>query len=420
MNRIWSDQQRFELWHRVEVAVVRAYCDLGMFPPEVADLADGVPAPTLEQVREREAVTAHDVAAFLQTWADGMPVELASRIHRGLTSSDVVDTALAIQLKETSIILQGQLDTLVSTLRDHALTHLDVARIGRTHGQHATEDTWGHRVAEFAAAAARARERFIVAANNVAAGKISGPTGTHENVPRAVEEAALASLGLQRSEISSQIVLRDRIASWMCEIAQIATLCEAIATEIRLGQISEIAEVFEPTGAGQVGSSAMPHKRNPIRSEKICGLARVVRGYLIPVLENVVSWQQRDISQSSAERICLPDAAGLTEHLLQQTSVLIAGLTVDGDRMSLNMSRAGTARQTNRAVVVLADQGIPYVTAHEIIAGTVRSQDGTDFATDIVRFAAAQGMALDTDRLRELMTPTPLDLADVREQLLTL
>jgi adenylosuccinate lyase len=265
-----------------------------------------------------------------------------------------------------------------------------------------------------------ARDRFAAAADKVAAGKISGPTGTHENVPRAVENAALEALGLHRSEISSQIVLRDRIASWMCEIAQIATLCEATATEVRLAQLSEIAEVFEPTGCAQVGSSAMPHKRNPVKSEKICGLARVVRGYVIPVLEDIVSWQQRDISHSPVERICLPDAAAVVEHLLEQTTGLIAGLTVDGEQMALNLSGAGTASQTNRAVVVLSDLGIPYVAAHEIVTSVMRSPHAADFVTEIVIVAAARGIDLDADLIRELITPTPLDLVEVREHLRTL
>jgi adenylosuccinate lyase len=420
MASIWSDQHKIELWHRVELAVIEAYCDEGVFPAEIAALAADAPPPSWQRVLECEAATAHDVAAFLRAWAADVPDALGSRIHRGLTSSDVVDTALAMQLAETSTILAEQLDSLVSVLREHALTHLDVARIGRTHGQHATQDTWGHRVAEFAAAAVRARMRFTAAADKVAAGKISGPTGTHECVPRTVEHRALSALGLQRSEVSSQIVLRDRIASWMCEVAQVATLCEAIATEVRLGQLSEIAEVFEPAGPAQVGSSAMPHKRNPIRAEKICGLARVVRGYLIPVLEDVVSWQQRDISHSSVERICLPDAAATVEHILRQTATLVAGLTVDTDRMALNLSRARTASQSHRAVVVLCDEGIAYLTAHEIVNSAVHSPPPTDLIGDVVTAAAVRGIDLDAERIRELMTPTPLDLDDVQEHLRSL
>ncbi|MGO9381178.1 MAG: adenylosuccinate lyase [Mycobacterium sp.] len=420
MAAIWSDQHKIELWHRVELAVIEAYCDEGVFPAEIAALAAEVPPPSWQQVLECEAATGHDVAAFLRAWAADVPDILGSRIHRGLTSSDVVDTALAMQLAETSTILGEQLDSLVSVLRDHALTHLDVARIGRTHGQHATEDTWGHRIAEFAAAAARARTRFNAAADEVAAGKISGPTGTHESVPRAVEHRALLALGLRRSEVSSQIVLRDRIGSWMCEVAEVATLCEAIATEVRLGQLSEIAEVFEPAGPAQVGSSAMPHKRNPIRAEKICGLARVVRGYLIPVLEDVVSWQQRDISHSSVERICLPDAGAAVEHIVHQTANLVAGLTVDAARMALNLSSARTASQTNRAVVVLSDQGIPYLTAYDIVTFAVHITQPTDLIGDVVTAAAARGIDLDVERIRELMTSTPLDLDDVREHLRSL
>jgi adenylosuccinate lyase len=417
MAAIWSDQHKIELWHRVEVAVIQAYCDEGVFPAEIAGLAAAAPPPTRDRVLECEAATGHDVAAFLLAWATDMSDALGSRIHRGLTSSDVVDTALAMQLAETSAILAARLDSLVAVLRDHALAHLDTARIGRTHGQHATQDTWGHRIAEFAAASARARNRFATAANAVAAGKISGPTGTHENVPQAVELRALSALGLQRSEVSSQIVLRDRIASWMCEVAQLATLCEGVATEVRLGQLSEISEVFESRAPAQVGSSAMPHKRNPIKAEKICGLARVVRGYLIPVLEDVVSWQQRDISHSSVERICLPDAAAAVEHVLVQTASLVTGLAVDGDRMALNLSAARAASHTHRAVVVLCDLGIAYLTAHEIVTSAVSDVDPTDLISDVVTVAAAAGIELDAERLGELVTLTAPDLDDVRAHL---
>jgi adenylosuccinate lyase len=417
MAVIWSDLHRIELWHRVEVAVIQAYCDEGLFPVEIGDQAAATQPPTWQRVLECEATTGHDVVAFLRAWATDLPDQLGSRVHRGLTSSDVVDTALGIQLSETSAILGEQLSSLVSVLRGHALTHLGVSRIGRTHGQHATQDTWGHRIAEFAAAAARAQKRFSAAAHEVAAGKISGPTGTHETVPAAVERRALSALGLRYSEVSSQIVLRDRIASWMCELAQAATLCEAIATEVRLGQLSEISEVFESTGTAYVGSSAMPHKKNPIRAEKICGLARVVRGYLIPVIENVVSWQQRDISHSSVERICLPDAAAALEHVLIQTTTLISSLAVDADRMALNLASAQTAAQTHRVVVGMCDQGVAYLAAHSIVSAAVRAAEPTDLIGDVLEVATARGVSLDGERLRHLAVLTPLNLDDVRDHI---
>jgi adenylosuccinate lyase len=417
MAAVWSAQHKIELWHRVETAVIDGYCAEGIFPPEIAELAAEAEPPTWERVLECEAETAHDVAAFLQAWAGGLPDALGSRIHRGLTSSDVVDTALAIQLAETSAILQARVDALVSVLRDHALAHLDVLRIGRTHGQHATQDSWGHRIADFAAATARARRRFVAAAEAIAVGKISGPTGTHESVPLAVEQRALSALGLHRSEVSTQIVLRDRIASWMCEVAQLATLCEAVATEVRLGQLSEISEVRESVGPAQVGSSAMPHKRNPIRAEKICGLARVVRGYVIPVLDDVVSWQQRDISHSSVERICLPDAAAAAEHVLAQTATLVTGLAVDVDRMASNLAAAGTAPYTHQAIVALSDDGVPYLAAHRIVTGAVGAADPADLIGAIVKAAAAIGITVDAERLGERLTLAAPDFADVRAHL---
>lgn len=417
MQQIWSDEHKIELWHRVEMAVIRAYCRAGVFPPETVDLAANHPVPTLQSVVEHEAATGHDVVGFLRAWTAGMPVELASRVHRGLTSSDVVDTALAITLAETSVILRGRLDTLVETLREHALSHLNTERIGRTHGQHATRDTWGHRIAEFATATARARQRFISAAEAVATAKLSGPTGTYEHIPPAVEREALSALGVHRSEVSSQIVLRDRIATWMCELAQAATICEAVATEVRLGQISDIAEVFEAAGSGQVGSSAMPHKRNPVRAEKICGLARVVRGYLTPVLENVVSWQQRDIVHSSVERICLPDTSSAAEHILHQTTTMIENLVVDGNRMALNLSRARIASQTHAAVVALMDQGFSYVNAHDIVSAATKGVEIVDLHAEIEAAAAAADTALNVDALREALRPKSIELVQLREYL---
>lgn len=420
MAVIWSDEHKIELWHQVEVAVVQAYCRARVFPAHIGDLAAAHPAPTVAQVHAAESVTHHDVAAFLRAWTAGMPAELGCRVHRGLTSSDVVDTALAIQLAETSKLLGAHMDVLVSTLRDHALAYLDTPRIGRTHGQHATADTWGHRIADFAAGAARGRLRLAAAAGQVSAAKISGPTGVYENVPADIEADVAAQLGLRRSEVSSQIVLRDRIASWMCELAQIATLCEAIATEVRLGQLSEIGEVYEPTALAQVGSSAMPHKRNPIRAEKICGLARVVRGYLTPVLESVVSWQQRDISHSSVERVCLPDASGALEHVLAQTIQLIAGLSVGAERMSQNLVSAGEPAQSHRAVVVLSDRQIPYIEAHDIVATAIAIHDGRDLADRVSALCRSRGHAVDASAIRDQLVPPPPDLSEIREFLSTL
>ena len=277
-----------------------------------------------------EAVTDHDVIAFLTAWADNTtPREAAAWVHYGMTSSDLLDTALALQLAEATDLLIGRATQLVAVLREHGLAHASTLRVGRTHGIHAEPDVWGHRVADFAFAMARSRDRLARARDAVAVGKLSGPVGTYSNIDPAIEATVMDQLGLRAADVATQVVFRDGIAEWASALAMTATACEAIALEVRHGQRTEVRELMEPFRAGQKGSSAMPHKKNPIRSERICGIARMVRGYVTPVMEGMPLWHERDISHSSVERIALPDAAIATDYLLHLTTGLVQGLVVD-------------------------------------------------------------------------------------------
>src|SRR6202045_3983164 len=339
MGHIWSDAHKYELWCRVEVLVLEAHAKAGTVPAEAVAPVRAAAPPTPEAVAAVEAVTDHDVIAFLTAWADNtQPRSAAAYVHYGMTSSDLLDTALAIQLTEATDLIVAKADRLVAVLRDHALAHRNTLRAGRTHGIHAEPDVWGHRVADFAFAMARCRDRLRHARQAVAVGKLSGPVGTYSNIDPAIEARVLPELGLRPAEVATQVVFRDGIAEWVSVLAMLATACEAIALEVRHGQRTEVAELAEPFSAGQKGSSAMPHKRNPIRSERICGLARLVRGYVTPVMEGMALWHEREISHSSVERVALPDAAIATDYLLHLTSGLVEGLVVDAARMRANMN----------------------------------------------------------------------------------
>lgn len=366
MTAIFSDQGRYDRWRDVELAVLAGYAETGAIDGALVRDAAAIPSPTSEAVSEAERIVHHDVVAFLVAWTSTMPDGVASVVHRGLTSSDVVDTALALQLRSASELILNAADRLVVTLAEHGLLHRDSLRIGRTHGQHASLDTWGHRVADLAFAAERGRWQLSDSAAQVAVGKLSGPTGAYHHVPVEVEARACARLGLSPVEVASQVVMRDRLAGWMFALARLATVCEAVALEVRLSQRPEVGELFEGAGLTRAGSSSMPHKTNPITSENISGLARMVRAYANPVLEGVALWHERDLTHSSVERVAIPDAAALTEHILKNTATVIAELVVDTERMAATAAGARTASISNSVMVALGDLGVPWNTAREI------------------------------------------------------
>ena len=378
MAAVFSDQARFEYWRQVEIAVLAGYAHLGAIDQAVVDAAEGTPCPSAESVNQRERHTGHDVVAFLIEWTAGMPDEVSSRVHRGLTSSDVVDTALALALRDASALILSQLDNLVSVLVRHALEHRDTVRIGRTHGQHATPDVWGHRVADFAFAADRARLRLERARDGLLVAKLSGTTGAYQQVPVEVEAAAAQKLGLTPVEAATQVVMRDRLAEWVFALAATAAVCEAVALEVRLGQRSEVGELAEAAGASRAGSSSMPHKVNPITSEKVDGLARLVRAYVNPVLEGVALWHERDLTHSSVERVAIPDSAALTEHIVAATVSVMATLVVNVDQMRARAESAPLATLSNVALVRLSDAGVPWARAWEVVRRIAASDPDAD------------------------------------------
>jgi adenylosuccinate lyase len=359
MSRVWSEAHKYELWCRVETLVLEAHARAGTVPAEAVAPVRSAAPPSPEAVAAVEAVTEHDVIAFLTAWADNTtPRSAAAYVHYGMTSSDLLDTALAVQLTEATDIIVAKADRLVAVLRDHALAHRDTLRSGRTHGVHAEPDVWGHRVADFAFAAARSRDRVRRAREAVAVGKLSGPVGTYSNIDPAVEAEVMPALGLRAADAATQVVMRDGIAEWVSALAVLATVCEAVALEVRHGQRTEVRELAEPFRSGQKGSSSMPHKKNPIRSERITGLARVVRSYVTPVTEGIPLWHERDISHSSVERIALPDAAIATDYVLHLTAGMVEGLVVDSARMRANMNVTNGLLYSSAVLLELVSSGL--------------------------------------------------------------
>jgi adenylosuccinate lyase len=388
--------------------VLEAHARAGTVPADAVPPVRAAPPPSPEAVAAVEAVTGHDVIAFLSAWADNTsPREAAAYVHYGMTSSDLLDTALALQLTEATELLLARCGQLLAATRDHALAHQRTLRVGRTHGIHAEPDVWGHRMADFAFAVARCRDRLERARAAVAVGKLSGAVGTYSNIDPAIEAEVMAELGLRPADVATQVVLRDGIAEWTGVLALLATVCEAIALEVRHGQRTEVAELAEAFGAGQKGSSAMPHKRNPIRSERIAGLARVVRAQYVPVLEGIPLWHERDISHSSTERVALPDAAIATDFLLAETTALVGGLEVDAARMRANLESSHGLVYTSAVLLELVAAGMSREDAYTLVQAAAMTtwRDGTPFRETLRAAARQAGQPLDEARLDEVCRP---------------
>ncbi|HWC35406.1 MAG TPA: adenylosuccinate lyase [Mycobacteriales bacterium] len=408
MGQVWSEAHKYELWCKVEALVLEAHAAAGTVPADAVAPVLAAPAPTPEAVAAVEAVTQHDVIAFLTAWADNTsPREAAAWVHHGMTSSDLLDTALAIQLTEATDLLVARATEVVVALRDHALTHRATLRVGRTHGVHAEPDTWGHRVADFAFAMARSRDRLQAARDAVGVIKISGAVGTYSNIDPSIEQHVATALGLRPAEVATQVVIRDGISEWVSALAVLATVCEAIALEVRHGQRTEVRELAEPFGSGQKGSSAMPHKRNPIMCERICGLARIVRAQVVPVMEGIPLWHERDISHSSVERIALPDAAIGTDYLLHLTSRLVNGLVVDASRMLANLDATGGLIYSSAVLLELVESGLSRESAYALTQAAAMEtwSSGVPFRETLRKHAADAGQVLDDARLDEVCRP---------------
>jgi adenylosuccinate lyase len=355
MGAIWTDQARFEQMLRVEIAVARAEVTRGMVPAAALAAIEARARINVDRIAEIEKTTDHDVIAFVSQVAETVGEE-GRYLHLGLTSSDVVDTGLGLQLQAAGRLLIADCDALVAALVARARTEQNTVMMGRTHSVHAEPTTMGMKIAGWAFEIARDRARLAAAVDDSSTGKISGPVGTYSHLDPDLEEEVLADLGLHRDPISTQIVQRDRHAALITTIAITGGSLERIATEVRNLQHTEIGELMEPFRAGQKGSSAMPHKRNPILSERIAGLARLLRGYAVTALENQPLWHERDISHSSAERVLLPDATILLDYMLVKTRSLVERLVVRPERMRENIERGLGLHCSSRVLLALVEE----------------------------------------------------------------
>jgi adenylosuccinate lyase len=367
MGAVWSEQRKLETWLQVELAVVEALAEQGVVPDDDAATVRDRAAFTVETVRERERVTDHDVAAFVDVVA-GSVGEAGRWVHHGLTSSDVLDTALALQLSQAGLVLVGGACDYRDALIRRAREHVDTRCVGRTHGVHAEPTTFGVKLAGFAFEAHRNVRRLERAAEGVSVGALSGAVGTYAANGPEIEAAVLRRLGLGREDVSTQVVPRDRHAELLDAVALAGAGLERFATEIRHLQRTEVREVEEPFRAGaQKGSSAMPHKRNPIVSERITGIARLLRGYAQAGIENVALWHERDISHSSVERVALPDATILLDYAQHQAVRVVDGMTVHADRMLENLEATHGALYSQRALLALVESGRSRDEAYRIV-----------------------------------------------------
>jgi adenylosuccinate lyase len=364
MGAIWSEQRRYETWLEVELAATDAMADAGLVPKDAARELRDRAGFDVARIEEIEATTQHDVIAFTTAVAEKVGSS-ARWLHFGLTSSDVVDTAQALQMREACDLIVKDVAGLMEAVRNRAFEHRLTPMIGRTHGVHAEPMTFGLKLALWYAELQRDLERLLRARDVVAVGKISGAVGTFAHLDPSIEASVCARLGLQPAPVSSQVIQRDRHAELMTTLAITAASLEKFAVEIRGLQKTEIGEVEEPFGKGQKGSSAMPHKRNPIGCEQITGLARLIRGNAMAALENVALWHERDISHSSVERVILPDSFIALDHMLRRFTRIVRGMVVYPERMSENLNRSRGVVFSGTVLLELAKRGISREQAYE-------------------------------------------------------
>jgi adenylosuccinate lyase len=384
MGAVWSDETKLGHWLRIEVLACEAWAELGRIPPADLEAIRSGASVDADRVREIEETTRHDVAAFVQAVAEtvGPP---GRWIHFGMTSSDLLDTALALQLRSAADLLLTKLEALLAVVRDRALEHRATPCVARTHGVHAEPTTFGHKLAVWAFELDRDRERLRRAREVVGVGKVSGVVGTYASVDPFVEEHVCRELGLRPAEAATQVIQRDRHAEFVGALAITAATLEKIAVEIRHLARTEVREVEEPFEPGQKGSSAMPHKRNPVLCERITGLARVVRAAVGPALEDVALWHERDISHSSVERVILPDATIALDSMLHLAEHVVRRLRVFPDRMRVNLEAGGGLAFSQRVLLALIDRGMGRDEAYRLVqeAAAEAWDRGADFRQGI-------------------------------------
>jgi adenylosuccinate lyase len=364
MGDLWSEEQKFQSWLDVELAACAAWSEIGAIPPEDVETLYDEADFDVDRIKEIEKETKHDVVAFTRAVSETLGEE-KKWVHYGLTSTDVVDTAYMVRIKKANSLIRTQLDKMIETLADKAREHKHTLTMGRTHGVHAEPTTFGLKMARYYDEMKRQKERFERAAEEMRVGKLSGAVGTFAHIPPEVERLTCERLGLKPANISTQILSRDRHANYLSVIAGIGATLEKMAVEVRHLQRSEVREAEEAFSAGQKGSSAMPHKRNPVGSENITGCARLLRGYMNSEFDNVALWHERDISHSSVERIVLPDATTLLHYALRRFRGIIEDLVVYEDTMRENMEKTHGLYNSQRLMLKLVDEGLSREEAYD-------------------------------------------------------
>ena len=400
MKKIWDLNSKFQYYLDVEIAVAEAYAELGTFPKEDIEKLKEKASFNVERIDEIEAEVKHDVIAFLTCVNESLG-ELAKYMHVGMTSSDVIDTAFALQIQDSGKIILKDLDETIQSMKELAQKHKDTVCIGRSHGIHAEIMTFGVKICNWIDILERQRANFIHALDEIKVGQISGPVGTYSNIPPEVEAITCKKLGLIPARVSTQIIARDYHAYFMQSLALIASVIEQFATEIRHLQRTEVLEVEEGFGKKQKGSSAMPHKKNPVLSENLCGLARVVRANSIVALENIPLWHERDISHSSAERIVFPDSFMLVDFMLNRFNGIVKNLVVHEKNMLKNTNKFGGIVYSQKVLLKLIEKGLTREDAYRLVqrnALDAFENDG-DFRINLLN---------DKD-VEKLLTPSEID-----------
>lgn len=368
MQALWAEENKFRVWQKIELAVCKAWNEVDKIPSEDLIRLESSSRVDIERVKELDAELHHDIIAFLTAWAEQENLKGSGRyLHLGMTSSDLIDTGFALLLREAGELLLLDLSELIEITRNLAIQYKNTFTIGRSHGVHAEPTTFGLKIATWFYDLTRARERLHWGIEAISAGMFSGPVGTHSSLPPDIEKRACEILGIRRAAITTQVIGRDRHSDFVYALAALGAVIERIATELRHLQRTEVLEVEEPFYAGQKGSSAMPHKRNPWRSENLCGLARILRSYCIPALENIALWHERDISHSSTERIIFPDACNVAHFMVERLGGILKNLKVYPENMERNLNFFGGVIHSQRVLLALIEKGLSREEAYEIV-----------------------------------------------------
>ena len=385
MGKIWSDENKFKTWLNVEIAVTEVLTDMGDVPRDALEVIRDKAHFSIDRILEIEEETHHDVIAFLTNLAENIGPE-SRYIHLGMTSSDLLDTSLALLCKEAGEVIFDKLEVFKQTLRKQAVQYREVLQIGRSHGVHAEPITFGLKLALWSEEIGRHIARWDSSVKSIATGKISGAVGTYQHLDPTVEEKVCEKLGIHRASVSSQVVQRDHHAEYLNALALIGATLEKIAVEIRHMQRTEVLEAEEPFRKGQKGSSAMPHKRNPIITERITGMARLLRGNALVGLENVALWHERDISHSSVERIIIPDSTTAMDYMLEKMIYLIENLQVYPENMTINLNKTGGLIFSQEVLLALVKKGLTREDAYAMVQKNAMDvwNNGSDFKTKLL------------------------------------